>query len=178
MFILITMRCIIDTFRCVVAFDNPDMNFGAPNSIPGILTNICWILVTAVADAFIIFRTFTVWNRCWTIIILPVMLFMANFALGGWFMTNVIRSITRNEAIWSQMVAIPKAFIALTLCTNVICTATLICTQLASFVAFILADCIPPTIGLVFSHIIIAASRGSSYESMETTASFHGERHM
>ncbi|KAJ7435891.1 hypothetical protein B0H11DRAFT_2295186 [Mycena galericulata] len=39
----------------------------------------------------------------------------------------------------------------------------LIAEGLNSYVSFIMVDCIPPTIGLVFSYIIIRVSRGTSY---------------
>ncbi|KAJ7435901.1 hypothetical protein B0H11DRAFT_2256688 [Mycena galericulata] len=39
----------------------------------------------------------------------------------------------------------------------------LISDGLNSYVSYIMVDCIPPTIGLVFSYIIIRVSRGTSY---------------
>ncbi|KAJ7037994.1 hypothetical protein C8F04DRAFT_1256503 [Mycena alexandri] len=53
MFILITMRCVIDTVRCILAFNNQGLSFGPPNTTLGVVSNACWLLVTAVADAFL-----------------------------------------------------------------------------------------------------------------------------
>ncbi|KAJ7094091.1 hypothetical protein C8R44DRAFT_814500 [Mycena epipterygia] len=83
MFLFITARCVIDNFRCIAALDNIGLDFGPPNNTLGVLTNTCWALATAVADAFIIFRTFTVWNRNWFVIILPSMLFLGNALRSG-----------------------------------------------------------------------------------------------
>ncbi|KAJ7688264.1 hypothetical protein B0H17DRAFT_1068945 [Mycena rosella] len=214
MFILITARCIIDTYRCVIAFDNPDVDFGPPNSTLGLITNACWALVTPVADIFIVFRTFIVWNRNWYIVILPMLLCLANFGIGILVILSLVEVGDQNSAISSSKVDSLNAFISLSLCTNVVCTgliafkiiqvyrqvawmvsnnagradsmrilsiivesaaiytllliATLITDHVASFVTFILIDCTPPTIGLVFSYIIIRVSRGTSYgESTE-----------
>ncbi|KAJ7649036.1 hypothetical protein DFH06DRAFT_1208843 [Mycena polygramma] len=209
MFILITARCIIDTYRCVIAFDNPDVNFGPPNSTLGLITNACWALVTPVADIFIVFRTFIVWNRNWYIAILPMLLCLANFGTGILVILALVEAGDQNSAISSSKVDSLNAFISLSLCTNVICTglisfkiiqvyrqvswmvssnsgrtdsmrilsiivesaaiytllliATLITDHVASFVTFVLIDCTPPTIGLVFSYIIIRVSRGTSF---------------
>ncbi|KAJ6522664.1 hypothetical protein DFH09DRAFT_1330464 [Mycena vulgaris] len=234
MFILITMRCVIATYRCVVAINNPDVDFGPPNSTLGNLANVCWILVTTVADAFIIFRTFTVWNSRWTIILIPVGLCIANFGMGVWVMVAIIRSVTRNAAVWGGIVqGAVKTYISLTLCTNVVCTSliafriiqvqsqiagivsrtsdvvgtarrsvsmkvlsiisesaavytvllvgTLVSAHLDSFVVFVLLDCTPPIIGLVFAYIIIAVSRGTSYgestaAATRTASSFRADR--
>ncbi|KAF7348039.1 Transposase-like protein [Mycena sanguinolenta] len=48
-------------------------------------------------------------------------------------------------------------------------TAILIANRYDAFVTFALIDCTPPTIGLVFSYIIIRVSRGTSYESTVQT---------
>ncbi|KAJ7234879.1 hypothetical protein B0H12DRAFT_152860 [Mycena haematopus] len=80
MFVLITMRCIVDTYRCVAAFDvtEGDFGIGNPNTTLDLVSNACWFFLTPVADAFIIFRTFHVWHRNWLVIIVPILLFLAN----------------------------------------------------------------------------------------------------
>ncbi|KAJ7642339.1 hypothetical protein DFH06DRAFT_1477531 [Mycena polygramma] len=208
MFILITARCIIDTYRCVIAFDNPDVDFGPPNSTLGLITDACWALVTPVADIFLVFRTFIVWNRNWYIVILPMLLCLANFGTGILVLLAVVEVGDENSAIYSKVDTL-NAYISLSLSTNVICTglisfkiiqiyrqvswmvtsnsgrtdsmrilsiivesaaiytllliATLISDHVASFVTFVLIDCSSPTIGLVFSYIIIRVSRGTSF---------------
>ncbi|KAJ7688250.1 hypothetical protein B0H17DRAFT_1068929 [Mycena rosella] len=114
MFILITARCIIDTYRCVIAFDNPDVDFGPP--IARLITNACWALVTPV------FRTFIVWNRNWYIVILPMLLCLANFGIGILVILSLVEVGDQNSAISSSKVDSLNAFISLSLCTNVVCT--------------------------------------------------------
>ncbi|KAJ6563881.1 hypothetical protein B0H19DRAFT_1067487 [Mycena capillaripes] len=59
MFILITMRCILDTTPAIINITPDGLVFGAPNSKMGIVTNSCWFLVTTVADVFIVCRVYT-----------------------------------------------------------------------------------------------------------------------
>ncbi|KAJ7354333.1 hypothetical protein DFH08DRAFT_933866 [Mycena albidolilacea] len=219
MFILITMRCIIDTYRLIAAFNTPGLNFGQLNNIPGTVTNICLILVNIIADMFMIFRTFIVWNRRWTIIIIPVLLCVTNIGMGVWTMTVTIRSVTTGDAALESL--LPETisiFFAVTLATNLACTGLiafriihahlqltgmgvqtsgkghsqslrilsvlvesaaiytlilipiLICARVGTFTIYILLDMTAPTIGLVFSFIIIAVSRGTSYGENTTNA--------
>ncbi|KAF7348031.1 hypothetical protein MSAN_01755500 [Mycena sanguinolenta] len=212
LFILITMRCIIDTYRCVVAFDNPEVDFGSPNTVLGVLTNALEALVTTVADVFIVFRTFIVWNRNWYIVVIPALLCLANFGTGILVLVTQVQSATQNASVEATINAL-NAFLSLTLATNIVSTglisfriikinrdvasmassnrsparsasmrilsiivesaamytllltAILITNRYDEFVTFALIDCTPPTIGLVFSYIIIRVSRGTSYES-------------
>ncbi|KAJ7078773.1 hypothetical protein C8R44DRAFT_895836 [Mycena epipterygia] len=210
MFILITMRCILDTTPCILAFHSDGLEFGPPNSPMGIVTNACWFLVTAVADAFIIFRTFIVWKKNWFVIILPSLLFLATCGCSIWGLHSLVIFNPATSSVFSIVMPI-NVFIYLTLSTNVLCTglisyriftirrnvagvlssgagrsdgvttkiisiivesasiytllliAQLIANNLGSYVTYILVDCTPATIGLVFSYIIIRVSRGSSY---------------
>ncbi|KAJ6456428.1 hypothetical protein C8R45DRAFT_1034453 [Mycena sanguinolenta] len=219
MFVLITMRCIIDTYRCVAAFNATDefIGIGNPNSTLDLITNACWFFLTPFADAFIIFRTFYVWERNWLVIIIPVLLCLANLGSSIWLMT-ALANLELSPAVWGNIVFKSlNLFLALTLCTNIICTALISfrvlhiyhqvsCSELAttsgtysvravsaivesaaiytlvlvgalisnkvnSYVNFVFFNCTPPTIGLVFSYIIIRVSRGTSYGGAETVAS-------
>ncbi|KAJ7116933.1 hypothetical protein C8R44DRAFT_879463 [Mycena epipterygia] len=208
MFILITMRCILDTAPCIIALQPDGLHFGEPNSPMGITTNACWFFVTAVADAFIIFRTFIVWKKNWYVIILPTLLFLANFGCAIWSLHSLV-TYNANKSVFSIVLPLDD-FIYFTLSTNVICTSLisyqiftirknvagvissgarsdgpaskivsilvesaaaytllligqLIANSLHSYVNYILIDCTPAVIGLVFSYIIIRVSRGSSY---------------
>ncbi|KAJ6560372.1 hypothetical protein B0H19DRAFT_1260982 [Mycena capillaripes] len=215
MFIFITTRCVIDTYRCVVAFDsgyfhvvkgNADVDFGLRTPKLAVFGSVCWLLVTLVADVFIVFRTFIVWNRRWLVIIIPSLLCLANT------ITSVLAIISLSDldgaSMWS-VVDWLNAVVSLTLSTNIICTglisfriirvyrqvagmvsrklgrsdsikilsvivesaaiyttvllATLVVARIEGFAVYILIDCLSPTIGLVFSYIIIRVRRGISY---------------
>ncbi|KAJ7084947.1 hypothetical protein C8R44DRAFT_894055 [Mycena epipterygia] len=209
MFILITIRCIIDTFRCIAPFGKAIPDYGPLNDTVGLVTNGCWFFVTSVADAFIVFRTFIVWNRNWAVIVIPLILLLANFGSSIWLLICLRKLQTVDPAFWGNIsFKSLNTFLALTLCTNLICTGlisfrilrshrrvmslvssddrtdsikivsiivesaaiytllllgTLISNSLDSFVNFVLFNCTPPTIGLVFSYIIIRVGRGTSY---------------
>ncbi|KAJ6459577.1 hypothetical protein C8R45DRAFT_1221320 [Mycena sanguinolenta] len=120
MFILITMRCIIDTYRCIAAFDNA-LNFGPPNSPLGILTNSCWLMVFSIADVFIVFRTFVVWDRRWLMITLPAMLCLGNFIISVLSIVSYGELDRSNPSIWATNDWL-TIIISLTLSTNVVCT--------------------------------------------------------
>ncbi|KAJ7770070.1 hypothetical protein B0H16DRAFT_1517176 [Mycena metata] len=123
MFILITTNIIISTSRCVIAFDTADADIGPPNSLTGVIMNSCWLFVTPIADAFIIFRTFVVWNENWWIILFPTILCVVGLGSSIW---NVI-ALTKVGAyagIWGNTAwAAVNTFLSVSMATNVICTA-------------------------------------------------------
>ncbi|KAF8181744.1 hypothetical protein K438DRAFT_1976037 [Mycena galopus ATCC 62051] len=196
MFILITMRCIIDTYRCVTAFDavGAQIGFGTFDSTISLVTNACWFFLTPVADALIIFRTFHVYNRNWWIIIIPTALCIANLGSSIWVTLSLSKFDT--EGLSNVVFKSLNLFLALSICTNVICTGLIsfrilnIHRQISELadsrptytmrVVSVIVESgrlqIPPTIGLVFAYIIIRVSRGTSYESTVMTQSMHFRR--
>ncbi|KAJ7259080.1 hypothetical protein C8J57DRAFT_1340813 [Mycena rebaudengoi] len=117
MFIAITMRCIVDTYRCAIAFDNAEVDPGPPNSRLWILGTTCWFVLTIVADMFIVYRAFVVWGRSGPVVIIPSLLVLANLVTGIFG----IMALGSNPTLWGP-VDWMNALISLTLCTNVICT--------------------------------------------------------
>ncbi|KAJ7033922.1 hypothetical protein C8F04DRAFT_1234570 [Mycena alexandri] len=229
MFVLITMEIILSTYRCTVTFDTADADIGPPNSLAGVIMNSTWLFVTPIADAFIIFRTFVVWNGNWWIVVFPIMLCVVGLGSSIW---NVI-ALTKVGAyagIWGNIAwEAVNTFLSVSMAINVICTAlisfrilqmrhrlvssgmstvgpghggtrvvavivesaamyslmlvaTIITTSLGSFVNFVFLSLLPPTIGVVFSYIIIRVSRGTSYgdekdsSSMSTLTTFNAQR--
>ncbi|KAJ6456429.1 hypothetical protein C8R45DRAFT_1110945 [Mycena sanguinolenta] len=217
MFVLITVRCIIDTYRCVAAFDATDefVGVGNPDSTLDLIANGCWFFLTPFADAFIIFRTYCVWDRKRLVIVIPVLLCLANLGSSIWLMT-ALADLKFSPAVWRNIVfKSMNLFLSLTLCTNIICTGlisfrilhihnqvsclettsgtysmravsaivesaaiytlvlvgALIGNTMNNYVNFVFFYCTPPTIGLVFSYIIIRVSRGTSYGDDETVVS-------
>ncbi|KAJ7740306.1 hypothetical protein B0H16DRAFT_1757990 [Mycena metata] len=205
MFVLITMQCVLQIMRCIMAFDHPDLDFGPPNIPLGVISDACWFFLTPIADAFIIYRTFVIWNRNLLIILLPAMLSVANSGSSIWLTVTLS---TVNTATMDNITVKPlDLFLSLTLCTNVICTGlisfriwyihrlvaqitissevrtlevvsiiiesaaiytlllttTLIIGRLNILLNFVLFACISPTIGVVFSYIIIRISHNTAY---------------
>ncbi|KAJ7749370.1 hypothetical protein B0H16DRAFT_1551214 [Mycena metata] len=127
MFLLITIRCIIDTYRCVVTFNTVDADFGVPNSTLGLVTNACWFYLTPLADFFIIFRTYVVWNGSWPIIALPLIRGLANLGSSFWVTVALVQLNTDGPAIWGNIAwKSLNTFLSLSLATNVICTGALV----------------------------------------------------
>ncbi|KAJ7919872.1 hypothetical protein B0H13DRAFT_1868093 [Mycena leptocephala] len=157
MFIFITARCIIDTYRCITALsdfhllfvwryqdaywlaDNDDLDFGLPNGLLAVLSDACWLLVSLVADVFIVWslsqyrresdlrstlqvlRTFIVWDRNWLVIIIPSMLCLASTIVSVLGCVSFVQSGSGTISVW-RTVDWLNAIIALTLSTNIICT--------------------------------------------------------
>ncbi|KAF8170518.1 hypothetical protein K438DRAFT_1982665 [Mycena galopus ATCC 62051] len=125
MFILITTRCIIDTYRCVAAFDavGAQIGLGTFDATISLVTNTCWFFLTPVSDALIIFRMFHIYNRNWWIIVLPTTLCIANLGSSVWVTLALSKLDTEGPSIWGNIVFKSlNLFLSLSLCTNVICT--------------------------------------------------------
>ncbi|KAJ7112373.1 hypothetical protein C8R44DRAFT_882734 [Mycena epipterygia] len=103
MFLFITVRCVLDNVRCIIALDNTGLDFGPPNTTLGI------------------FRTFIVWNRNWFVIILPSMLFVGNVGTATWLIVAFIKYDPTTKSIFFLTQPI-TSFLALSLCTNLLCT--------------------------------------------------------
>ncbi|KAJ7084500.1 hypothetical protein C8R43DRAFT_965278 [Mycena crocata] len=160
MFVLITVRCAIDT-----------LSFGALNTTTtlGLTTNACWVAVTVVADAFIILRTFVVWNRRWLPILLPAVLCVADFGLIAfrivWVYREVARMISGSSGRGNNMRVVSiidesGMYRAINRYTHLYADLDKPrCTRCSS------PEYFSPTgsQGLVFSYIIIRVSRGTSY---------------
>ncbi|KAJ7751439.1 hypothetical protein B0H16DRAFT_832027 [Mycena metata] len=124
MFALITTTIITSTYRCVKTFDTVDADIGPPNSIPGLIMNSCWLFVTPVADAFIIFRTFVVWNGNWWIILLPTILCVVGLGSSIWNVIALTRVGGLGAGIWGNIAwEAVNTFLSASLAINVLCTA-------------------------------------------------------
>ncbi|KAF8133553.1 hypothetical protein K438DRAFT_1998020 [Mycena galopus ATCC 62051] len=198
LFIFITMHCILDIARYVIYIQDTGIMLEPLNGTKMMAVHICWCVVTLIADLFLIFRTFIVWEKNYWVITLPLLLFLANFAVSVWSLYSLV---TFNpKTMFREISYTVGVIIYLTLFTNVLCTglisyrilsirrnfagkfsgiittiiesaaaytllliAQLIANSLGTVISVILAYLAPPTVGLVFSYIIIRVSRGSSY---------------
>ncbi|KAK0215457.1 hypothetical protein IW262DRAFT_1465096 [Armillaria fumosa] len=84
-----------------------------------LVENSPWVMVTVVADAFLVYRTYIVWMRRCLIIAVPLSLFAADIAMGIYFLVNLAGPTTT----FPQLIHIVTAFAAVTLAANIICTA-------------------------------------------------------
>ncbi|KAJ7435896.1 hypothetical protein B0H11DRAFT_2256685 [Mycena galericulata] len=122
---LITARCVIDTFRCVIALENNGVDFRPPNTNTNVAANACWFLLVAVTDAFIVYISNI---HC-----------LEQKLVGHHNPVNAVPCLLRDHYIWIllllkgfdpergsifQTLILKNVFvvIALTLATNLICT--------------------------------------------------------
>ncbi|KAJ6537683.1 hypothetical protein B0H19DRAFT_1270103 [Mycena capillaripes] len=211
MFIVISMRCVIDIIRLVAPIYGFGDTFGPFSGTLAVITNVCWIAVTVLADTFMLFRTIVVWNKRWPIIALPSLLCIADIGAGIWSVSTLVN--TADQPVFTSALARQAmiVFIPLTMATNVLCTSLiafrilqvqrqvawmvsgsprpglsygmrilsvvvesatiytllligfLISGRFNSYAVYLLVDIASPTIGLIFSYIIIRVSRGTSY---------------
>ncbi|KAJ7265704.1 hypothetical protein C8J57DRAFT_1330400 [Mycena rebaudengoi] len=208
MFALVTARCIYEVHGCITTFDNLANLFESVQS-SAFKIELSYALLVAIADAFIVFRTFIVWNQNSVVIALPAILYLAGCGMSIYTLV-VLNSVGPEGNVLGQNVVNPgDIFVILTLCTNIVCTGLisfrilqsyrhaapvlsgssrrsesmrivslliesaaintlllvglLVSSRLNSTASYILNDCSSPTIGLVFSLIIVRVGRGTSY---------------
>ncbi|KAJ7719467.1 hypothetical protein B0H14DRAFT_3900923 [Mycena olivaceomarginata] len=208
MFALISARCIYEVHGCITTFDNIANLLGKVQS-SAFMISLDYAFLTAIADAFIVFRTFIVWNKSWVAIALPAILYLACCGTSIYSLV-VLKSVGPEGNVTGENVINPgDIFLILTLCTNIVCTGLisfrilrsyrnvapvlsdsrqsesvrivsvliesaaintlllvglLVTTRLNSLVSYVLSGCSSPTIGLVFSLIIVRVGRGTSYD--------------
>lgn len=128
-FITITMHLIADVCRAMFAFTTnwdqpsyPDMYYSNLDTTLTLTKNTCYIIVTIIADALIVYRTFIVWNRSYRVIIIPIVLLAGDIATSIWFDWSHTAGSPADMVIHSPTWASLKYFCALTLALNVLCT--------------------------------------------------------
>ncbi|KAH7099329.1 hypothetical protein BKA62DRAFT_314607 [Auriculariales sp. MPI-PUGE-AT-0066] len=126
LFIMISMRTIVDLKRTIVSFTNPSntgmIDMGGPQSFESVATNILLVLIAVVADAFLIYRVHIVWQNSFLIIILPVILLFGT-AAGG---------ILANYALWKASITDPSSFALVNTGFEVCLAFTVACNGLCS----------------------------------------------
>ncbi|KAJ6565621.1 hypothetical protein DFH09DRAFT_1363789 [Mycena vulgaris] len=141
MFALITARCIYEVHGCITTFDNLANLFGSVQS-SAFMISLDYALLTAIADAFIVFRTFIVWNKSWVVTALPAILYLASCGVSIYSLV-VLKSVGPEGNVTGQNVINPgDIFLILTLCTNIVCTGLISFRILNSYrkVAPVLSD--------------------------------------
>ncbi|KAI0928019.1 hypothetical protein AcW1_005398 [Taiwanofungus camphoratus] len=129
LFILITMHLVVDIVRVVDAFTgnelnplNPALYYGDLRAFASVFKTVIYTSVTVVSDAFIVYRTFIVWDRSYVLIALPFLLFLADTAM-GYTAASTLTHITPDQAFYAkQLSRRTQAFYSLTVSLNVLCT--------------------------------------------------------
>ncbi|KAK0482382.1 hypothetical protein IW261DRAFT_1562073 [Armillaria novae-zelandiae] len=123
LFLLINLRCITTIVRTLYAITHQEPD-GTINLHPlwsswSLVENSAWVLTVLVADAFLIYRTFIVWmNKC-TVVVVPLLLFVADAGAGIYVLVILAKSTT----MLHRQLNANRAFGVMTLVVNVVCTA-------------------------------------------------------
>ncbi|KAF8868819.1 hypothetical protein CPB85DRAFT_1447658 [Mucidula mucida] len=127
LFLLISARCICGAARAMNAWKYANVSRGMIDtggyaSPMSLVVNIIYVLVTLISDAFLIFRTSIVWHNSLRVLAIPILLSIADTAIGGWWIYCLatydgIRGFPRD------IVVSVTVFRALTAVLNVLCSA-------------------------------------------------------
>ncbi|KAJ7617053.1 hypothetical protein FB45DRAFT_933337 [Roridomyces roridus] len=80
-----------------------------------------YITVTLVADHFMIYRVWMVWNRNWYIAVLPILLWIGG-AVSGYTVTHLLLLAGHGDLFVSSLAPWALTFFAMSLTLNVVCT--------------------------------------------------------
>ncbi|KAF8914498.1 hypothetical protein CPB85DRAFT_534904 [Mucidula mucida] len=126
LFVLINVRCIGSAARAVNAWQYANVSrgvidLGGYSSPMSLFVNIIYVLVTLVADAFLIYRTSTVWHNSLKIIVVPILILLTDVASRIWwiFCLSAFKGI---RGFPTDIVVSVTVFRVLTAVLNVMCT--------------------------------------------------------
>ncbi|KZV91437.1 ras-domain-containing protein [Exidia glandulosa HHB12029] len=127
LFVLIIMRTIVDLERTIHSFSNPSddgkIDLGAPASAESLLTNLLLVLITVVADTFLIYRLFVVWSNSLLVAFVPVLLLLGETG-GGVYVVYALAAAGGNitKTVIDHIGQSFATFLYFTLATNLVCT--------------------------------------------------------
>ncbi|EPS95742.1 hypothetical protein FOMPIDRAFT_87250 [Fomitopsis schrenkii] len=122
---LISAHLVVDWARVITAFTgdtSPALYYAGLTSAASVFKTAMYTAVTIVSDAFIVYRTFIVWNFNYFVIGLPFLLFLADSAMGI-LACYTLSKLTSNEVFYAKLLSSrTQAFYSLTVAVNVICS--------------------------------------------------------
>ncbi|KAI0731457.1 hypothetical protein C8Q72DRAFT_883141 [Fomitopsis betulina] len=122
---LISAHLVVDWVRVITAFTgdtSPALYYEGLTSAASVFKTAMYTAVTIVSDAFIVYRTFIVWNFNIFVIALPVLLLLADTAMGI-MACYTLSKLTTNEVFYAKLLSSrTQAFYSLTVSVNVICS--------------------------------------------------------
>jgi len=127
LFILITWHEIIDAIRLYFAYQrsqsstDADMYFANVTSMLSIMKTAVFLVETIVSDLFILYRCYIVWNASLLIMALPVLLYVADIAMG--IAAVYTLSLIGTDTVFNnEQQRISNSFFSCTLALNTVCT--------------------------------------------------------
>ncbi|KZP34464.1 hypothetical protein FIBSPDRAFT_809743, partial [Athelia psychrophila] len=127
--LLIAAHWIVDLVRAFSAFtgsmsiaNSPEAYFANVNTALNIAKTACYVAVTLLADAMLLYRTYIVWGRSWLICIVPVLLFGLDISMSVWFTWSINQATPGSSVLVSTVFQRCKYFYGATLAMNLCCT--------------------------------------------------------
>jgi len=128
-FTLVTMHLVVDWIRAIRAFTEnmeesnaPMLFFQAENSKLDLMKTSVYAAVTLVSDLLIVYRTFLVWGRSYTLITIPFLLFLVDIAMSAWATWSLTQVKMNDNVLLADVTARAKYFYAVTLALNLVYT--------------------------------------------------------
>ncbi|KAK7019723.1 hypothetical protein VNI00_017962 [Paramarasmius palmivorus] len=128
LFVLITMRMVLDNKAAVEAFTNDPLT---PNAAEIYFTSFgngamfrtgTYIALTVVADVFIVYRVWAVWSRAILATIVPFLLAVADIVSGALFVQSIRELAAGDSPDGKSTATHALIFYSFTLALNVVCT--------------------------------------------------------
>ncbi|KAF8894248.1 hypothetical protein CPB85DRAFT_223506 [Mucidula mucida] len=124
--VFISARCLAVAGRCMYAYKYANVSrgviaSGSYSSPMGILVCVLFVLVVLLYDAFLVFRTFVVWNKCLIVIVIPVLTCLAVLGSGiAWLYLGA--TFTGERGLPPNLVTGLTIFFSSTALLNLVCT--------------------------------------------------------
>ncbi|VDC05483.1 unnamed protein product [Peniophora sp. CBMAI 1063] len=129
-FIVTTIHLVTALIRAWQAFHwQPDGREAAQRvfqneaSLPGLMKNGAFVSQTIITDGIMVYRTYIVWASNWVPVIVPMLAFCADIAMGVWSMWTLAHTGVDGDPIVKDVVTRVKYFYVVTLVLNVVCAA-------------------------------------------------------
>ncbi|KAF8906901.1 hypothetical protein CPB85DRAFT_1563288 [Mucidula mucida] len=124
--VCISMRCLAVAERTMNAYKFANVSMGVIDmgsyaSPIGLLVCVLFVLVVLISDAFLIFRTFVVWNNSFIAIVVPVLAALAGLGSGTWWI-YMAAVFTGPKGLPSDLVTALTVFSSSSALVNVACT--------------------------------------------------------
>jgi hypothetical protein len=132
LFVFVTMHLIVDINRNMDAFTThstienyADKYYAKFAAFQDIFKSAIYTVATLCADAFIVYRCFIVWGKNYLVIIAPILLFLADIAIGILWTFTVSQVPPGGNIFTDDLSSRIRAFYGITMSLNIVCTGLL-----------------------------------------------------
>lgn len=81
---------------------NLETAYGNPDDIPtfALTHGVTAVLITVLTELYLVYRCFLIWERCYTVIFIPVLMFLATIALGILNLIDPPNTFANKQPLW------------------------------------------------------------------------------